>query len=141
MEIWIPVLSHGRSCSCFRGSLRVHPAGHYPTAVAWEREMTNRPEGASRHGVIFHLAELSRSIVAAAIGLAFFFPVYFMISSAFKAESEILASPIHWIPHEFQGLNQLYRAQEIAPLGRYFLNSSLLSIINVVVTVFFSALA
>lgn len=103
--------------------------------------MTNCPEGVSRHGVISNLAELSRSVVATAIGLAFFFPVYFMISSAFKAESEILANPIHWVPYEFQGLNQLYRAEEIAPLGRYIFNSSLLAVINVIVTVFFSALA
>ena len=103
--------------------------------------MTHRAGGVSRHVVTSNLNELFRSVVAMAIGLAFFFPVYFMISSAFKAESEILASPIHWIPYEFQGLSQLYRAEEIAPLGRYFFNSSLLSVVNVVVTVFFSALA
>jgi multiple sugar transport system permease protein len=97
--------------------------------------------GVSGRGVITNLAGPAQSVVATAIGLAFFFPVYFMISSAFKAESEILANPIHWVPHEFQGFGQLYRAEEIAPLGRYFFNSSLLSVVNVIVTVFFSALA
>jgi ABC-type glycerol-3-phosphate transport system permease component len=97
--------------------------------------------GTYPHGPGYNLSGLFRFIIATAVGLAFFFPVYFMISSAFKAENEILANPIHWIPHEFQGLNQVVRAAEIAPLGRYFFNSSLLSTINVVVTVFFSALA
>src|SRR5262249_50520018 len=64
-----------------------------------------------------------------------------MISSAFKDENEILANPVHWHPYDFQGLKQLFRAAEIAPLGRYFFNSSLLSAINVAVTVFFGALA
>jgi ABC-type glycerol-3-phosphate transport system permease component len=86
-------------------------------------------------------AGFARLAIAAAVALVFFFPVYFMVSSAFKAEPEILANPIHWMPHDFQGLGQLYRAAGIAPLWRYLFNSSLLSVVNVMVTVFFGALA
>ena len=82
-----------------------------------------------------------RIILATVISLAFFFPIYFMLTSAFKAETEILATPIHWLPHDFQGLGQFIRAAEIAPLWRYVFNSSLVSVVNVAVTVFFSALA
>jgi ABC-type glycerol-3-phosphate transport system permease component len=79
--------------------------------------------------------------IVAVLALAFAFPVYFMISSAFKAENEILAIPIHIIPHEFVGLEQFRRAMEIAPLARYVWNSALLSFVNVACTLLISAMA
>jgi ABC-type glycerol-3-phosphate transport system permease component len=101
--------------------------------------VTNAIQGESSTGLVY--SRVLRIFAATVLALAFFFPVYFMISSAFKAENEILANPVHWVPYDFQGLSQLIRAAEIAPLGRYFFNSSLLSAINVTVTVFFGALA
>lgn len=80
-------------------------------------------------------------IIALVLALAFSFPLFFMVTSSFKAESEIFANPIHWLPHEFQGLAQYQRAFDTVPLGRFFFNSSMIAAINVVVTVFFSALA
>ena len=81
------------------------------------------------------------TLIVAAVALAFAFPVYFMVSSAFKAENEILAIPIHLIPYEFAGLGQFRRAMEIAPLGTYVWNSALLSLVNVVCTLLFSAMS
>lgn len=81
------------------------------------------------------------TLAVAALAIFFAFPVYFMISSAFKAESEILAIPVHWIPHEFAGFEQFMRAIEIAPLGLYVWNSALLSFVNVACTLLFSAMA
>lgn len=72
---------------------------------------------------------------------AFAFPIWFMVTSAFKAETEIQAIPIHWWPHEFQWLDRFREAAAFAPLWRYFLNSTLLSVVHVAVTVFFGALA
>ena len=68
-------------------------------------------------------------------------PVWFMVSSAFKAEEEVQAIPIHWWPQQFQWLERFREAAEFAPLWRYFLNSSLFAVTHVVVTVFFGALA
>lgn len=79
--------------------------------------------------------------IALVLALAFSFPMYFLVSSSFKAETEILASPVHWIPQEFQGLGQYIRAFESANVGRWFFNSALMATLDVVFTVFFSALA
>jgi multiple sugar transport system permease protein len=77
-------------------------------------------------------------VVAAVI---FAFPIWFMVTSAFKAETEIQAIPIHWWPHEFQGLARFQEAADFAPLWRYLFNSTLYSVVHVAVTVFFGALA
>lgn len=81
------------------------------------------------------------TLIVAAFALAFAFPVYFMVSSAFKAENEILAIPIHLVPYEFAGLEEFRRAMEIAPLGNYVWNSALVSFVNVVCTLLLSAMA
>ena len=78
------------------------------------------------------------AVVAAAI---FAFPIWFMVTSAFKAEAEVQAIPMHWFPHDFQGLAQFRQAAEIAPLWRYFLNSWIYAASHVGITVFFGALA
>jgi multiple sugar transport system permease protein/arabinosaccharide transport system permease protein len=78
---------------------------------------------------------------ALAAAVVFAFPIWFMITSAFKAEPEIQAIPIHWLPHDFQWLGRFREAADFAPLWRYFLNSTLLSLVHVAVTVFFGALA
>lgn len=80
-------------------------------------------------------------LAALVLAASFSFPILFMVVSSFKAESEVLATPVHWLPHDFQGLGQYVRAFEIAPVGRYFLNSALVTVLDVVFTVFFSALA
>ncbi len=80
-------------------------------------------------------------VTALVVAVLFAFPIWFMITSAFKAEAEIQAIPIHWLPHEFQWLNRFREAAEFAPLWRYFANSSLFALVHVAVTVFFGALA
>ncbi len=69
------------------------------------------------------------------------FPIWFMVTSAFKAEEEIMAVPIHWWPHQFQWFERFREAAEMAPLWHYFMNSTLFSVTHVVATVFFGALA
>lgn len=80
-------------------------------------------------------------IIALILAFTFFFPLYFMISSSFKAETEVLATPIHWIPQDFQGLTNYQRAFDAVPLARFFINSTFMATVDVIVTVFFSALA
>src|SRR5215831_13480898 len=82
-----------------------------------------------------------RTLIALAMALAFAFPIWFMASSAFKAEVEIQAIPMHVVPWDFQGLAQFRLAAEIAPLWTYFLNSWLYALSHVAATVFFGALA
>ncbi|SRR5581483_1869014 len=79
--------------------------------------------------------------IALVLAVSFFFPLYIMVSSSFKAEEEVLTTPIHWFPEKFQGLEQYRKAFEVVPLLRFFFNSALMASIDVVVTVIFSALA
>jgi ABC-type glycerol-3-phosphate transport system permease component len=80
-------------------------------------------------------------VVALILALTFFFPVFFMVTSSFKAENEIFAMPIHLFPQDFQGFTQYLKAFDQVPLGRFFFNSLLMASIDVVITVIFSAMA
>lgn len=82
-----------------------------------------------------------RFLIALVLAVIFAFPVWFMVSSAFKAEVEIQAIPMHVLPWDFQGLVQFRLAGEIAPMWTYFANSWLYATSHVVVTVSFGALA
>jgi ABC-type glycerol-3-phosphate transport system permease component len=64
-----------------------------------------------------------------------------MVTTSFKAESEVLAIPYHWLPYDFQGLKNYLAAFEIAPLQIFAFNSVFMAVIDVIFTVFFSALA
>ncbi len=75
------------------------------------------------------------------ITFLFAFPLYMMITTSFKAESEVLAIPYHWLPYEFQGINNYTAAFDIAPLGMFAFNSTFMAVVDVIFTVFFSALA
>jgi multiple sugar transport system permease protein len=79
--------------------------------------------------------------LALVLAATFAFPLWFMVTSAFKAETEIMAVPVHWLPHDFQGLGQFRNAIAEAPVAGYLANSMLLAAVQVSVTVFFGALA
>jgi ABC-type glycerol-3-phosphate transport system permease component len=72
--------------------------------------------------------------------LIFCIPVYYMVTTSVKAESEVMALPVHWIPHNFLPGNYI-KAFAVAPFGRYFLNSVVVALCVVFSTLFFSALA
>jgi multiple sugar transport system permease protein len=82
-----------------------------------------------------------RTLIASVMAVLFAFPIWFMVTSAFKAETEIEAIPMHLIPWQFQGIGQFRLAAEIAPMWTYFLNSWLYALTHVGATVFFGALA
>lgn len=67
-------------------------------------------------------------------------PVYYMVTTSIKAESEVVAIPVHWIPHEFHPENYP-EAFATAPFSLYFYNSVVVAIVVVASTLFFSALA
>jgi len=92
-------------------------------------------------GLRRHPQRMALAVLAIFVAVVFALPLYFMASSSFKADQEVLASPIHWIPYDFQGLTNFERAFAEIPLARYFFNSFLMAGTDVVVTVIFSALA
>jgi ABC-type glycerol-3-phosphate transport system permease component len=102
------------------------------------------PSGRTVHSTAFHVRQFTGQFLiylAAIAGLLIFFvPVYYMVSTSVKDESEVFALPIHWIPHEFQPENYL-EAFAVAPFGRYFVNSGIVALAVVASTLLFSALA
>lgn len=97
-----------------------------------------RRERRWRRGSLARWVWFSLALVLAAV---FAFPLWFMVTSAFKPETEIMAVPVHWLPRDFQGLRQFQNAASEAPIWQYLFNSMLVSAIQVSVTVFFGALA
>ena len=65
----------------------------YESDAAFELRLQRR----IRHIILFSVALI--------VVILFAFPIYFMVSSSFKAEYEMFATPPHWIPEDFQGLN------------------------------------
>src|SRR5262249_16313975 len=82
-----------------------------------------------------------RTLIASVMAVLFAFPIWFMVTSAFKAETEIEAIPMHLIPWQFQGIAQFRLAAQIAPIWTYFLNSWPQRLTHVGATAFFGALA
>jgi multiple sugar transport system permease protein len=101
-------------------------------------------ESRTQPGPRVGLAAIVRKILFAAVLLlgllVFCIPVYYMVTTSVKAEREVFALPIHWLPHEFSPQNYL-EAFKVAPFGLYFLNSLFVASSVVLTTVFFSALA
>lgn len=99
------------------------------------QQQTSKPKSLlKRDNVILFISGL-------VITFIFAFPLYMMITTSFKAESEVLAIPYHWLPYEFQGFNNYIAAFDIAPLGLFAFNSTFMAVTDVLFTVFFSALA
>ena len=97
-----------------------------------------------RHATSFYAGQAFKSLLlyAVVIGGLFLFcvPVYYMVSTSFKAESEVVAIPIHWLPHEFTPENYP-ESFAIAPFALYFYNSLVVALAVVLSTLFFCALA
>jgi ABC-type glycerol-3-phosphate transport system permease component len=97
-----------------------------------------------KHSTAYYVRQVSAQVltyVAVIIGLFIFcIPVYYMVSTSFKAEEEVFALPIHWLPHEFTLLNYP-EAFALAPFTQYFYNSLFVATSVVLSTLLFSALA
>jgi ABC-type glycerol-3-phosphate transport system permease component len=96
------------------------------------------------HSTAYHVRQLiGRLLLYATVAaglLLFCVPVYYMVSTSVKAEAEVFALPIHWIPHEWH-LENYIEAFNAAPFGRYFYNSMVVALAVVLTTLIFSALA
>lgn len=68
------------------------------------------------------------------------FPVIWMISSSLKTNPEFLMEPLKIIPENFNYINYI-RAWEVANFSRYFLNSTLITSISVIIALLFTSLA
>lgn len=73
-------------------------------------------------------------------GLLMIFPVLWMLSSSLKMPDKIFSVPVQLIPNPVRFENYT-EAIELAPLGRYFLNSIFVGFAITAISLFFSTLA
>lgn len=65
------------------------------------------------------------------ISIAMLFPFFWMVWSAFMTNREIMTTPIQWLPSHYD-LENFKKAFERAPFGKYFINSAIIVLINMV---------
>jgi multiple sugar transport system permease protein len=85
-------------------------------------------------------AHLSIQIVLALAAAVALVPVIWTVLSSLKANDAIFAVPMRWLPTSLQW-NNYSDAFQVAPFGRYFLNSAIVAAAVTATTVFFGAMA
>lgn len=92
-------------------------------------------KGALSKGTIYFLISLGAILML--------LPFIWMISTSLKSSNEVMSMPPVWIPSELQWENYI-QASEVAPFGRYFINSvivTLLSTLGELITTILAAYA
>ncbi|MGI6565785.1 MAG: carbohydrate ABC transporter permease [Limnochordia bacterium] len=79
----------------------------------------------------YYIRMLATYVILILAGISFAMPFFWMVSSSLKPINEIFLIPIQWLPKTPQWHN--YReAFSVLPLGRYFLNSAIVTGLNIV---------
>lgn len=94
-----------------------------------------KPNRKKRHSIGYYIG-LAIMLAGAVIMIL---PLYWMVMSAFKGQTELLQMPPTMYPHEFIVTN-FQRVLEGIPFLRYYANSLVTSLVNTVVGVFTSAI-
>lgn len=77
-------------------------------------------------------------IILILLSFVMLFPFFWMVRSSFMSYREIMSVPIRWFPSSLK-LDNYIEAFTSAPFGRYFINSAIIAIANVVGSVFSSS--
>lgn len=83
-------------------------------------------------------ARIISTVLLVLLSTIMVFPFFWLIRSAFMTDREIMTIPIQWIPYRFRFEN-FYNALTAAPFPRFFFNSVLIAVINVIGAVFSSS--
>lgn len=94
-----------------------------------------KPNRKKRHSIGYYIG----LCIMLAGAIIMILPLYWMIMSAFKGQTELLQMPPTMYPHEFIVTN-FQRVLEGIPFLRYYANSLVTSLVNTVVGVFTSAI-
>jgi multiple sugar transport system permease protein len=87
---------------------------------------------------------IATALVYGALGVFLFwslFPVYWLVTGAFKTREALLTFPPHWIPREFHLANFAQLFTQRPEFMTYILNSVIVTIITTVVATFIGAAA
>jgi multiple sugar transport system permease protein len=85
-------------------------------------------------------ARLATQVLLALTAAVALVPVIWTVLSSLKANDAIFAVPMRWLPTTLQW-NNYSDAFQVAPFGRYFLNSTIVAASVTATTVFFGAMA
>ncbi len=85
------------------------------------------------------LLGLAKHAVLIGLSIVFIVPLFWMVTGAFKTAADINASPIVWFPGQIT-FDNFVQAALLFPLGQYFLNTAIVSVLSVVGAVFSSAM-
>lgn len=77
------------------------------------------------------IGRLLTYILLLLISVAMLFPFFWMIRSSFMTNREIMTTPIQWLPSHYD-LENYKNAFARAPFARYFVNSAIIVLINMV---------
>lgn len=77
------------------------------------------------------IGRLLTYILLLLISVAMLFPFFWMIRSSFMTNREIMTTPIQWLPSHYD-LENYKKAFARAPFARYFVNSAIIVLINMV---------
>jgi multiple sugar transport system permease protein len=92
----------------------------------WQDEMTT--------------SRLATQVLLALAAIVTVVPVIWTVLSSFKTNETIFAIPMRWFPTALNW-NNYTDAFQVAPFGRYFLNSTIVAVAVTATTVFFGAMA
>lgn len=107
-----------------------------PFVRKWFKLSSKTKEKSSRPVILQVIAYILLTLGA----LTMLLPFFWMLSTSLKAPAEAVAMPPVWFPQVLQFENYA-RAFEIAPFGRYFLNSVVITTLSTLGDVFTSILA
>lgn len=80
-------------------------------------------------------------VILAAGAVVMVFPFYWMVASAFKTAAEMNLFPPRMMPDSWLNFYNFGRAWELAPFGKYFLNSIIVCVSSVTIVMFTTVLA
>ena len=85
-------------------------------------------------------ASLATQVLLILAAIVTVIPVIWTVLSSLKSNDTIFAIPMRWLPTSLN-LNNYTDAFQVAPFGRYFLNSAIVAASVTATTVFFGAMA
>lgn len=79
-------------------------------------------------------------LLLAAISILMLFPFFWMVRSSFMTNREIMTVPIQWLPSHYN-LDNFRDAFARAPFSRYFVNSGIIVLINMIGSILSASLS